>query len=393
MFDFGEVKDFIVIHTVRFFLRVLYLFPVNHKKIFFSSYEGKQFSCNPKYIFLRLKDLKKSELIYVYEYNGKALPTELQRKVKIVRHNSFQYILEIMTSKVIITNSGLTPKIPLRRSQILINTWHGGGAYKKSGRDLDREMNGSGKYYLELSERQTNYFLSNSQKFTQIIHSAVGIELTKMINSGSPRNDWFFAAENENRIDSNTFKSALNIRSDVNLVLYAPTYRGKVGNVEKDPYEALDISSLLNILHAKFGGVWMALYRGHYFNPVSKHDNNSIDVSDYPDMQKLLSIIDVLITDYSSSIWDFSFTDKPAFLFTPDLESYIHDRDFYVPIEEWPYNYARNNQELWEIIRKYDPILQKHKNKKHHEAFHSYETGKATETVVDLILQNIKIKS
>ena len=133
----------------------------------------------------------------------------------------------------------------------------------------------------------------------------------------------------------------------------------------------------------------MLLYRGHYFNPVSIHNNGSIDVSTYPDMQQLLCVIDVLITDYSSSIWDFSFTDKPAFLFVPDLEAYINDRDFYVPIDQWPYNYARNNLELQDIIQQYDPILQKQKNKKHHEMFKSYETGKANEMVVDLILQNI----
>ena len=389
MIDFGEVKDFITIRAVRFFLRVFYIFPVNSKKIYFSSYEGKQFSCNPKYIFLKLKDLKKSELNYVYEYNGRNLPVELQKEIKIVKHNSFQYIVEIMTSKVIITNSGLTPKIPLRKSQILINTWHGGGAYKKSGKDLDGEKNGSGKYYIELSERQTSYFLTNSQQFTQIIHSALGIELTKMINSGSPRNDLFFSCDKKNHIHKAAIQSALNLKNNSKLVLYAPTYRGKVGNVEKDPYESLDISLLLNTLHNKFGGTWMLLYRGHYFNPVSKHNNGSIDVSTYPDMQQLLCVIDVLITDYSSSIWDFSFTDKPAFLFVPDLEAYINDRDFYVPIDQWPYNYARNNLELQDIIQQYDPILQKQKNKKHHEMFKSYETGKANEMVVDLILQNI----
>lgn len=389
MIDFGEVKDFITIRAVRFFLRVFYIFPVNSKKIYFSSYEGKQFSCNPKYIFLKLKDLKKSELNYVYEYNGRNLPVELQKEIKIVKHNSFQYIVEIMTSKVIITNSGLTPKIPLRKSQILINTWHGGGAYKKSGKDLDREKNGSGKYYIELSERQTSYFLTNSQQFTQIIHSALGIELTKMINSGSPRNDLFFSCDKKNHIHKAAIQSALNLKNNSKLVLYAPTYRGKVGNVEKDPYESLDILLLLNTLHNKFGGTWMLLYRGHYFNPVSIHNNGSIDVSTYPDMQQLLCVIDVLITDYSSSIWDFSFTDKPAFLFVPDLEAYINDRDFYVPIDQWPYNYARNNLELQDIIQQYDPILQKQKNKKHHEMFKSYETGKATEMVVDLVLQNI----
>ncbi len=387
MIKIGEIKDFIVIFTFRLLLCILYIFPINYKKVFFSSYEGKQFSCNPKYIFLQLNKLKKTELTYVYEYNGNNLPVELQKKAKTVTHNSFRYILEIMTSRVIITNSGLTPKIPIRRSQILINTWHGGGAYKKVGRDLKREMNGFGNVYWVLSAKQTTFFLSSSRKFSEVIHSSHGIPYSKMIKSGMPRNDLFFKREYQLGLNRDKFKQGLGINNTTRLVLYAPTYRGKVGDIEKTPYKLLDVRLLLKTLTQKFGGEWELLYRGHYFNDILLQKNFGIDVSSYPDMQELLLMADVLITDYSSSIWDFSFTNKPAFLFTPDIESYVESRDFYTSIDEWPYKRACDNQELCTAISNYDFAEQLQNNKKHHKNLESYEIGKATEEIVNLILR------
>jgi CDP-glycerol glycerophosphotransferase len=110
-----------------------------------------------------------------------------------------------------------------------------------------------------------------------------------------------------------------------------------------------------------------------------------IDVSDYPDMQDLLCAVDVLITDYSSSIWDFSFTHKPCFLYAPDLEEYKSNRDFYTPIEEWPFPLAKTNQELIENIKNFDSKEYIGKVNKHHKELGSYETGHATEHFCKLL--------
>lgn len=86
-------------------------------------------------------------------------------------------------------------------------------------------------------------------------------------------------------------------------------------------------------LRRRFGKEVTFLYRRHRHSlPGTDSGFPVVDVTDYPDMQDLLEFADVLITDYSSSIWDFGITLKPAFLYVPDLERFESERGFYTPI-------------------------------------------------------------
>lgn len=96
-------------------------------------------------------------------------------------------------------------------------------------------------------------------------------------------------------------------------MLFAPTWRkGRLRS------EQLDIAMVKRAVSSKVGKSVVVLGRGHH-TESGILEKNVIDVSDFPDMQKLLIASDILITDYSSSMWDYSFTEKPCFLFTPDL--------------------------------------------------------------------------
>lgn len=388
MRHFFEVKELASIYLTRFLLKIIYIIPLDSKKIFFSSYEGKQFSCNPKYLFLKLRSLDIEGITYVYEYNDPILPDELKCGVRVVTHNSLRYIFEILTSKIVITNSGITAKMPIRKSQVVINTWHGGGAYKKVGKDVDHKINGVGNIFHRISERQTTYFISSSRYFSKVMNSAMGINNKKYFNSGMPRNDIFFQ---KNRYEFDTMiRKNYNLESDIHLVLYAPTYRGKVNALDGDPIDQLDSKMLIQTLEKKFGGNWRLLYRGHYYGNKNADSDWYVNVSDYQDMQELLTTIDILITDYSSSIWDFSFTNKPAFLFAPDIDDYQEKREFYTDIMEWPYKMARNNKELSDLIFQYDSQKQVKRNKQHQDKMGSYEKGNATmEIINDLIINKL----
>ena len=109
-------------------------------------------------------------------------------------------------------------------------------------------------------------------------------------------------------------------------------------------------------------------------------------------MQELLAVSDALITDYSSSIWDYSFTYKPCFLYCYDLASYKSERDFYIPIENWGFPIAENNSQLMNGILKFSYDLYLEKMKNHHKELGSYENGTATSTICDLISKKIGIK-
>lgn len=390
MKNFCNIKEVISIKLARTILKIFYVFPVNKKKIFLSSYEGKQFSCNPKYIYLKLQELDYRKLKYIYEYNSTDIPPGLCQNTKTVRHNSISYFFELLTSKVIVTNSGITAKVPIRKSQIVINTWHGGGAYKKCGKDISSTLNGSGEIYIDISEKQTTYFLSSCASFSKAAYSALSIKPEKIICSGLPRNDLFFLppAEQNHRIAQ--IKKKLHFCLSKKIILYAPTYRGNAGNSSEISGEKLNVSLLLNALSQRFSGEWVFLYRGHYFSDTQFNAPNACDVSLYPDTQELLLISDVLITDYSSSVWDYSFTNKPAFLFVPDLDDYIDERNFYTPINQWPYHMAKTNEELRQVIFEYSPEKQKKYNDAHHMTLGSYEKGIATEMVIQLIIRSLK---
>jgi CDP-glycerol glycerophosphotransferase len=125
------------------------------------------------------------------------------------------------------------------------------------------------------------------------------------------------------------------------------------------------------------------IYRSE--NNVSK---TVISVSDYPDMQELLCATDVLITDYSSCMWDFSFTYKPCFLYAPDLEEYKEARSFYTQPKEWPFSIAESNEQFIENIKNFDKETYEQAVKRHHYNLGSYETGTATEQLCNILFKN-----
>ena len=365
----------------RLFTKLFWILPLSSNKIFFSSYEGKQYSCNPKCIFRYLKSSGRN-MRYVWEYNTTPIPEDLKSNVIIVKHNSFLYFLHLLTSKYIITNSGISASVSIRESQICVNTWHGGGAYKKVGTLIDQNINGTSYKELSIIANQTTYFVSSSQKFTDIMIPSTLVSKEKFLNIGMPRNDIFLQLGQEYIFK---IRKCMGLPSNVKIVLFAPTYRGESGNTE---YNILmpDISMLLCALSRRFGGDWIFLYRTHYYKKEEKDISNIIDVSKYSDMQDLLCIADVLITDYSSSIWDYSLTFKPCFLFVPDLDEYITTRGgFYSDINTWPGIVSKDMQNLCKNIVEFDEQKYKYKILQHHNDLGSFEYGTATKTLVDIL--------
>ena len=376
-------KEYLMLRLKRMFTRMFWILPLNNKKLFFSSYEGKQYSCNPRSVYEVILE-KESDLIYVWEYNNKNCPDKLKKNVIIVKHNSFNYFLQLLTSRYIITNSGISASIALRKKKVCVNTWHDGGAYKKVGIAVDEKINGTKKNELEIIAKQTTYFLSSSQKFTEIMSESTLIDRDKFLNIGMPRNDVFFNKEVMQRVINET-KQKLQICEKDKIVLLAPTYRGCAGNANYLTVLPKE-NELLEALTERFGGKWKILYRSHYYKNKENEFSNLIDVSDYPDMQELLCITDVLITDYSSSIWDFSLTYKPCFLYVPDLDEYVSERgEFYTDIMSWPGIVARNDQELHDKILEFEYGEYENKIENHHKNLKSYEKGIATKQLMYIL--------
>ncbi|WGE65245.1 CDP-glycerol glycerophosphotransferase family protein [Actinobacillus equuli] len=365
---------------ISFSLLPLYLFPINKKKVLFISYGGAQYSCNPKYIseYLQYNYKGKYKLIWVFknpeDFNF------LDSSIEKVKYLSFMHFYHVITSQVCITNMGFNKFFFVRNSQRFIQTWHGGGAYKKSGKTLDKN------FFQYLLNRQhddmVTDFISSSQYFTDYFIRDLSYK-NNILNIGMPRNS-FILKHNDNLILKNSIKRRIDDSYDTNkfYILYAPTWRDK-----QSSYELPDFTKISNLLKDKIGKEIIILFRSHHFHSINinQFSKNCIDVTNYPDMQELLLISDMLISDYSSCIWDFSLLYKPCFLYTPDLSKYDNCRGFYVDIFKWGFPVCVDRNSLENEIEFFNEEMYRAGINSMHKRFCSFERIDSCEQLINEI--------
>ena len=370
---------------IRAFLHVFYFFPVDDKKILFSTFGGKRYACNPKYLYLYIKDKYGDKYKYVWIFKGK-------NKKKLVpgvscATNKLTKVYTFMTSKYIISNNDVFWFLPLRKNQIVVQTWHGGGAYKKVG--SFENWNKVFMYCQKQGAKNISYYISSSQKFTEVQSPSKWVPEEKFINTGMPRNELFFYPDKVAGLKKRV-TDFYKIDPDKKILLYAPTFRGepKIKEAkEKIKYGSFDYKKTIENIAKRFGGDWILLYRGHHLDAAVARalPGFVVDATQYEDMQELLCAADSLITDFSSSMWDFALTGKPCFLYAPDLQQYLSKRGFYTDPFSWPFPMAQNEDELSANILGFDLAVYEKAVKKHLSDFGSYENKDACAKVCKAI--------
>ncbi len=368
----------IIYSTIRFLLRAFWIFPVNRKRLVFLSFSNKSYACSPKYIYRYLKQHSTENLEYVWILNSDISYDDL-KGVKCVPKKTILFYYYMMTAAVIINNNIAPSYYPFRKSQLIIGTWHGGGSYKKWGIDVHGGL--FNRKTFQIVADNVTYVISSCKAFSDSLMHAGLINKDKILPIGMPRNDLFF-----DNLDKNILyiKERLNISATAKVVLYAPTFRGLVDTAVYKR-AIFDHGALTASLNKKFGGEWTILFRAHYALSEFELPDSMIDVSAYPDMQELLLISDVLINDYSSSMWDFSLMKKPCFIYAEDIEEYSRTRGFYTPMDQWPFPIASTQEELIRNIEQFDEETYRLAVDRHHEELGSYETGTATKTICKII--------
>ena len=359
-------------------------YPIDEHKVFIDCFEGLGYRCNCKYL---AEEFKKYDYEVVWNLSDKAVD-DIPEWITKVKRYSFEYFREVYTSKIYITNDGVEPKIHKRENQIFICSWHGAGPFKKTNIDLC-PMNAELKKYFEEMYRNIDIFVSPSKFNTQVIRRAFGYE-GEILECGSPRMDCL--------LNKNNFRDKIcgyyKIDPKSKIVLYAPTFRKSSIGDEGSPvtsFEKYDIKweMIRESLEKRFGGSFVLLYRFHHmlyrFAESRMAYPDAINVTLYPDVQELLGAADVLITDYSSIMWDFSLQRKPVFLYQNDVDEYIRDRGFYSDIEEWPYIKARTSEELSEKILGFDNDKYVTELNQFLEKYGTFDDGHACERTIEHI--------
>ena len=362
---------------------VMMLFPMKKNKIVCCNMKGKRYGDNPKYIS---DEMIRRGLNYdIVWLMNKNVEEELPQGIRRVNYSIISVIYELMTARIWIDSNTKDYGIKKRKKQLYIQTWHGSYGLKKVYGDLER-ISPIDKMYMQYNSKIEDLMVSNSRQPSEIYHRAFWYK-GNILECGSPRNDIFF--ENQ-QFYKEKIQGYFKIRGK-KIALYAPTYRD---SFKVDIFN-LDYANLRKNLEKKFGGQWVVLIRLHPHNMIDAeyfitYDNEIINATNYSVMQELLVASDVLITDYSSCMFDFVTARKACFLYATDVEAYREERDYYFDLDELPFPLAQNNDEMEENILNFDEEKYQNGLRLLFEKVGLCESGNASGQVVDYIENWVK---
>lgn len=358
---------------------LFYFFKVNQKKIVITNFYGKGYGDNPKYIVEELlkKDLNLDIVWIVNDLNYK-----LPKGIRKCKKYSVKSIYEFMTSKIWIDNCRkyYFYNIFKKSSTVYIQTWHGGISMKKIEKEAESNLNNSYILSAKHDSQMIDYFISGSSWQTDDIKRNFWYT-GRILEIGLPRNDVL--------LKKNNFKDKIletyNLPKKCKLLLYAPTFRSN------NKIKFMDFKLLLNSLKKRFGGEWVILLRLH---PNIKDIEVDLplfvkNVTSYDDSQQLISASDILITDYSSIMFDMMLLNKPIFIYANDISYYVNDRNFKFQFNELPFRYAEDDENLSKIIINFDKNKYNHNLENFKNKLKLYDDGKASSKVACVILNYI----
>jgi CDP-glycerol glycerophosphotransferase len=263
-----------------------------------------------------------------------------------------------------------------------LQTWHGTPLKRVHNDILDPSY--ARLRELDADVARWDILLSPNAASTGPLRSAFGFD-GEVFESGYPRNDVLLSADRD-AIRAKV-RSSLDIADDVIAVLYTPTYRDNTtgGGWQAEFELAIDVAAATQAL----GPGYALLMRPHYFvsHLLGELDLPAArDVAMYPEVAELYLAADVMVTDYSSTMFDFAVTGKPLVYYAYDLEHYRdRNRGFYVDITaDPPGPVTRTQDELVAALRGLPDAVETFRPayQRFHDKYAALEDGRATERVL-----------
>lgn len=363
---------------VGFLMHILWVFPINKKKVILKSFRGQNCGDNPGAIYQELRK-RRPDLKFYWVMRDK---TTVIPGAITIKNGSLSELYHLATARLWIDNKRKGMWCSKRRGQFYIQTWHAGICGKKVEADAKDALS---DYYLmnaAKDSKNADLFLSDS-KWTTALYRRAFYYSGEILEAGIPRADIFF--KDQKPVREKVYR-ILNVEEDTKLLLYAPTFRVD-GSL--DAY-GIDFSALYTALAEKFGGKWKIILRLHpnianKYKGTYKDSNILIDGSQYQDINELIAASEILITDYSSCMFDAMEAGKRVFLFATDIENYDKDRGRYFKFSELPFALAENNSELSRNIKTFKEEYYRSEVERFTNAVGLFEGGHASEKICDYL--------
>jgi CDP-glycerol glycerophosphotransferase len=357
--------------------------------VLYESYFGKQFSDSPRRLFDELVRLAPDlDHLVVVRDQQVALPDGAIP----VPNRSRLHHEALAQARYIVTNVHLPAHFERAPGQVVLQTWHGMGP-KRIGLDIQNVQFANPSYRSKLIREVASwdYLVSHSPFTSPILRRAFNYD-GRLLETGAPRNDLFHRPDREQV--AARIRSRLGVDLDRQIVLYAPTWRDDIFTAA-GRYR-LDLRFDLAHAAGALGDDYVIVFRKHS-NIVDKLParmmKGVVDASDYPDVQDLLLVADVLVSDYSALMSDFANTGRPMLFYTYDLHRYRDQlRGFYFDLEaEAPGPLITEEADLVPAILDAAAIRTKYdaQYRAFADRFCAWDDGQATARVVDAVFGDL----
>lgn len=353
--------------------------PINPKKIVFEAYGT--YTDHGKYITEQLLKCRQ-DLDILWVVND--LRTKVPKGVRMIHaSNRMQYIFEMETAAIWVTNVTLPAYIIKREGQTYIETKHWASVTLKGFYLIES----STKEYKNIELVKYNgsimdYIITGSDFDSESCRR--GFDFHKeVVQIGSPRSDAMFRHE---ELREKVYEY-YHFDMDKHMAVYAPTFRYQKGE-EWHKLEIrnadLDYERVKRALERRFGGEWYIVLRLH---PGMEKEAEKlmlppyvIDASRYDDGQEIAAACDVMISDYSSIMFEPAFVYKPVFLLALDKEEYMEEeRDLLIDYHSLPFPQASSNEELEQCIAEFEEQRYKNDVSSFLDKYGVHEDGHASE--------------
>ena len=282
--------------------------------------------------------------------------TGLLGKIRqIYEKNWKRYLYEMETAKIWLFDVNVPEHVRKREKQIYIQVKHWASITLK-------------KFYLddksscvsdEIAERirrdgaRMDYLFSGSKLDEESCRSGLAFQ-GKAVMLGSARSDILFDKTMRNKV-----RAKFHLAQDTHILLYAPTYRKRGVEEHCSVSATLQTDLLVDALQDKWGGKWVVLIRLHPWIDFVKsgltESETIINAGDYPESEELVAASDIMITDYSSIMFEAAFMKAPVFLYAPDRREYIDgERGLLLDYDTLPFPAAGTNEDLRQRILDFD---------------------------------------
>lgn len=306
---------------------------INEKQFLFESYSAANFQGNVYYLFKYFFNNQKYALykfIIVAESPEKIKKYLINRgllddRVSIVKYKSKNYITKIYSSKYLFNNVTFPMDFVKKKEQIYINTWHG-TPLKCLGKSVANDP-----FIIQNIERDfltCQYLISPNMHTTNILENdymICKIMPGKILEVGYPRNEIFY-----DHVYRNKVRSELGFENK-KVILYMPTWRGAANGNKRD----MDYDEIMGNLLNRLGNDYIFYFKLHPLDAgINTNNFNFRIIPDNYEIYEFLNACDILITDYSSVLFDYANASKKILLFQFDKKEYFKERGIYKGIDQ-----------------------------------------------------------